>query len=159
LIRNRLATLHGRFDEDLDYARQILGDTGAHRPRCLRCSRGPRGPTDAPRDYSSGGSFARRDSPASIRVKCRTLLSLSVSSCHEDGDLVIQVISPAGQTATLSNRAGGAASNFVATGLDISASFTSTTAPSGQWRLFVQDLAKKRTGTITSFALHITSSN
>ena len=72
---------------------------------------------------------------------------------------MIQVISPSGQTATLSNRAGGQANNFVVTGLDISASFTSTTSPSGQWRLFVQDLARRRTGTITSFALHITSTN
>jgi hypothetical protein len=55
---------------------------------------------------------------------------------------VIQVISPTGQTATLSNRAGGNANNFIVTGLDISSSFTSTSSPSGQWRLFVQDLAR-----------------
>jgi subtilisin-like proprotein convertase family protein len=87
-------------------------------------------------------------------------VTVDVNITHQRlGDLVIQVISPAGQTATLSNRAGGAATSFVVTGLDISASFTSTTAPSGQWRLFVQDLAKRRTGTINSFALHITSTN
>jgi aminopeptidase S len=75
------------------------------------------------------------------------------------GDLVIQVVAPNGQIATLSNRAGGAADNFVATGLDISASFTATASPSGQWRLFVRDLAAADVGTINSFALHITSNN
>ena len=87
-------------------------------------------------------------------------VTVDVNITHPNrGDLVIQVISPTGQTATLSNRAGGKADNFVATGLDISASFPSTNAPSGQWRLFVQDLARRNTGTIDSFALHITSSN
>jgi subtilisin-like proprotein convertase family protein len=75
------------------------------------------------------------------------------------GDLVIQVISPTGQTATLSNRAGSSADNFVATGLDISSSFTSTRSPSGQWRLFVRDLAAADIGRINSFVLHITSTN
>jgi extracellular elastinolytic metalloproteinase len=75
------------------------------------------------------------------------------------GDLVIQVVAPNGQVATLSNRAGGSADNFVATGLDISASFTTTASPSGQWKLFVRDLAAVDVGTINSFALHITSNN
>jgi subtilisin-like proprotein convertase family protein/Zn-dependent metalloprotease len=75
------------------------------------------------------------------------------------GDLVIQVISPTGQTATLSNREGSSADNFVVTGLDISSSFTSTSSPSGQWRLFVRDLAAVDVGTINSFVLHITSTN
>ena len=73
------------------------------------------------------------------------------------GDLVIQVVSPGGQTATLANRAGGSADDFVVTGQDISTSFTSTTSPSGPWRLFVRDLAAADVGTINSFVLHITS--
>jgi len=75
------------------------------------------------------------------------------------GDLVIQVISPSGQTATLSNRAGGSADNFITTGLDISASFTQTNSPSGTWQLFVRDLAAIDVGTINSWSLHITSNN
>jgi len=75
------------------------------------------------------------------------------------GDLVIQVIAPNGQTATLSNRAGGSADNFIATGTDISASFTAGSASGGQWQLFVRDLAAVDVGTINSFALHITSTN
>ena len=69
------------------------------------------------------------------------------------------MISPSGQIATLSNRADGPADNFSATCLDISASFTTTNSPSGQWRLFVRDLAAIDVGTINSFALHITSNN
>jgi hypothetical protein len=75
------------------------------------------------------------------------------------GDLVIQVIAPNGQTATLSNRAGGSADNFVATDLDISASFTPGSTASGQWRLFVRDLAAIDVGTINSFSLVISSTH
>jgi extracellular elastinolytic metalloproteinase len=74
------------------------------------------------------------------------------------GDLVIQVVAPGGQVATLSNRAGGSADNFATTGQDITASFPAT-APTGQWRLFVRDLAAVDVGTITTFNLHITSTN
>jgi subtilisin-like proprotein convertase family protein/predicted small secreted protein len=75
------------------------------------------------------------------------------------GDLVIQVIAPNGQIATLSNRAGGSADNFIATGTDITASFTAGSAATGQWQLFVRDLAAVDVGTINSFALHVTSTN
>jgi subtilisin-like proprotein convertase family protein len=75
------------------------------------------------------------------------------------GDLVIQVIAPNGQVATLSNRAGGSADNFVATGTDITASFTAGSAATGQGQLFVRDLAAVDVGTINSFVLHITSTN
>jgi subtilisin-like proprotein convertase family protein len=75
------------------------------------------------------------------------------------GDLVIQVIAPNGQTATLSNRAGGSADNFITTGQDITASFTAGSAASGTWQLFVRDLAAVDVGTINSFSLHITSTN
>jgi hypothetical protein len=73
------------------------------------------------------------------------------------GDLVIQVIAPNGQIATLSNRAGGSADNFVATNLDISSSFTAGSSASGNWRLFVRDLAAADVGKINSFSLVITS--
>jgi len=67
---------------------------------------------------------------------------------------------PSGQTAPLSNRAGGSADNLIATGLDISAATTTTTtSPSGQWRLFVRDFAAIDVGTINSFVLHITTNN
>jgi hypothetical protein len=52
-------------------------------------------------------------------------------------DLVRIVISPFGEALALSSRAGG--TNFVVTNLDISGVFTSSSTPSGQWRLFVQD--------------------
>ena len=60
--------------------------------------------------------------------------------------------------ASLSNREGGTADNFIVTGLDVSSSFAFPLSPSGQWQLFVEDLARKNIGTINSFALHITSS-
>src|SRR5262245_41755330 len=117
--------------------------------------------TDVPKsipDNSATGVSSAINVPAGVPDTLKVTVDVNITHPRR-GDLGIQVISPTGQTATLSNRAGGQADNFVVTGLDISASFTSTASPSGQWRLFVQDLARRRTGTINSFALHITSTN
>jgi subtilisin-like proprotein convertase family protein len=114
-------------------------------------------PKTIPDNSATGVSSVIDVTPTGLDVQHVTV---SVNITHpRRGDLVIQVIAPNGQTATLSNRQGGAANNFVATNLDISASFTTGSAASGQWRLFVQDLAKKRVGTINSFSLTITSTN
>jgi serine protease len=117
--------------------------------------------TDVPKsipDNTATGVSSVIDVPAGPSDTLKVTVDVNVTHPRL-GDLVIQVISPTGQTATLSNRAGGNADNFTVTGLDISASFTSTSSPSGQWRLFVQDLARRNTGAISSFALHITSTN
>jgi extracellular elastinolytic metalloproteinase len=117
--------------------------------------------TDVPKDIpdnTATGVSSVIDVPAGPSDTLKVTVDVNVTHPRL-GDLVIQVISPTGQTATLSNRAGGNADNFTVTGLDISASFTSTSSPSGQWRLFVQDLARRNTGAISSFALHITSTN
>jgi hypothetical protein len=117
--------------------------------------------TDVPKnipDNSATGVNSVINVPAGTPDTLKVTVDVNITH-QRRSDLVIQVISPAGQTATLSNRQGGNARDFVVTGLDISASFTSTTSPSGQWRLFVQDLSRRRTGTINSFALHITSTN
>jgi len=116
---------------------------------------------DVPRaipDNTATGVSSAINVPAGVSDTLKVTVDVNITHPRR-GDLVIQVISPTGQTATLSNRAGGNADNFVATGLDISASFTAASSPSGQWRLFVQDLARRNTGTINSFALHITSTN
>ncbi len=109
-------------------------------------------------DNNATGVNALINVPAGETDTLKVTVDVNITHTFR-GDLVIQVISPSGQTATLSNRAGGSADNFVTTGLDISANFTSTTAPTGQWRLFVRDLARLDTGRINSFALHITSTN
>jgi hypothetical protein len=109
-------------------------------------------------DNTATGASSVIDVPAGPSDTLKVTVDVNITH-PKRGDLVIQVISPTGQTATLSNLAGGNADNFTATGLDISASFTATSSPSGQWRLFVQDLARRNTGTINSFALHITSTN
>jgi subtilisin-like proprotein convertase family protein len=115
--------------------------------------------TDVPRtipDNNATGVTSVINAPAGLPDTLKITVDVNITHTFV-GDLLIQVISPAGQTATLSNRAGGSTDNFVTTGQDISASFTSTTSPSGQWRLFVSDLAPADVGTINSFALHITS--
>jgi subtilisin-like proprotein convertase family protein len=89
-----------------------------------------------------------------------TRVTVSTNITHTfRGDLVVQVVAPSGQVATISNRAGGSADNFVATDLDISASFPATTTFNGTWQLFVRDLAAIDVGTINSFQLKITSAN
>jgi Fungalysin metallopeptidase (M36)/Proprotein convertase P-domain/Fungalysin/Thermolysin Propeptide Motif len=116
---------------------------------------------DVPRaipDNTATGVSSAVSVPAGVSDTVKVTVDVNITH-PQRGDLVIQVISPTGQTATLSNRAGGKADNFVVSGQDISASFSAASSPSGQWRLFVQDLARRNTGTINSFALHITSSN
>jgi hypothetical protein len=117
--------------------------------------------TDVPKAIPDNNATGVRSSitvPAGQTDTLKVTVDANITHTFR-GDLVIQVVAPNGQTATLSNRAGGSADNFVATGTDISASFTSTTAPTGTWQLFVRDLAAIDTGTINSFALHITSTN
>jgi subtilisin-like proprotein convertase family protein len=75
------------------------------------------------------------------------------------GDLVVQVVAPSGQVATISNRAGGSADNLVVTDMDITTAFPATTTFNGTWQLFVRDLAAVDVGTINSFQLKITSAN
>lgn len=71
------------------------------------------------------------------------------------GDLVIQLIAPDGQVATLSDRAGGSADDFSVTDLDLTSSFTPGTRASGAWRLYVRDTAINDVGEITGFSLTI----
>lgn len=87
-------------------------------------------------------------------------VTVDVNIAHPNrGDLVIRLFSPGfSGSATLSNREGGTADNVIVTGLDVSSGFAFPLSPSGQWELFVEDLARKNVGTINSFALHITSS-
>jgi len=73
------------------------------------------------------------------------------------GDLVVQLIAPNGQTATLSNRQGGSADDFVAANLNVASSFTAGSSGAGQWRLFVRDLAALDVGNIVAFSVKITS--
>ena len=73
------------------------------------------------------------------------------------GNLIIQVVSPGGATATLSSLAGGTLDNFVTTGQDITASFVLGSSASGNWRLFVRDLVAGNVGTINTFRLTLTS--
>jgi subtilisin-like proprotein convertase family protein len=88
----------------------------------------------------------------------KVLVSVDITHTYR-GDLVIQVIAPNGETATLSNLVGGSADDFVAIDLDISSSFTPGSSASGAWKLFVRDLGNQDTGTINSFSLAITSTN
>jgi cytochrome c peroxidase len=114
--------------------------------------------TDVPKnipDNNATGVSSVITVPAGVDVQHVTV-STNITHTFR-GDLVIQVIAPNGQTATLSNRAGGATADFVATNLDISSSFTAGSSASGAWRLFVRDLAAIDVGKINSFSLVITS--
>ena len=94
--------------------------------------------------------------PAGIDIR---LVQASVNIKHTfRGDLIVQLIAPNGETATLSNRAGGSADDVAFTNLNVTAAFTNGAPASGQWKLFVRDLAALDVGTITSWSLRITSS-
>ena len=87
----------------------------------------------------------------------KVLVTANIAHTYR-GDLVVQVIAPDGQAATLSDRAGGSADNFAVTDLDITSSFAPGTSASGAWKLFVRDVAIGDTGQITGFSLTITAS-
>ena len=115
--------------------------------------------TDVPKnipDNNATGVSSVINVPAGLNGILAVTVDVNITHTFR-GDLVIQLIAPNGQTATLSNRAGGSADNFIVTGLSITG-FTAP-SPSGQWRLFVRDLAAIDTGRINSFVLHITSNN
>ncbi|MBL8864472.1 MAG: proprotein convertase P-domain-containing protein, partial [Planctomycetia bacterium] len=97
-----------------------------------------------------------------------------------DSDLVIRLVGPGGQSATLVNRRGGSANNFNATTIDDesatsiangAAPFSGTYRPEttlttfdglnarGTWSLTVQDTARQDTGSLTAFSLIVTGTN
>jgi extracellular elastinolytic metalloproteinase len=117
--------------------------------------------TDVPKaipDNTEFGALSAINVPAGLPDIVKVTVDINITHPNR-GDLVVRVSSPGfAGFATLSNREGGTADNFTVTGLDISSGFAFPNSPSGQWNLTVDDLARKNTGTITSFALHITSS-
>ena len=73
------------------------------------------------------------------------------------GDLLIRMVDRCSQSLTFLTRLKQIHGIF--NGLIYGGITTALDLTPGQWRLFVRDLARRRTGTINSFALHITSSN
>jgi len=117
--------------------------------------------TDVPKsipDNSNTGIVSVINVPAGLPDIVKVTVDINITHPNR-GDLVINLFSPGfSGSVSLSNRAGGTADNFIVTGLDVSSSFPFPLSPSGQWELFVEDLARKNVGTINSFTLHITSS-
>jgi subtilisin-like proprotein convertase family protein len=115
-------------------------------------------PKSIPDDNANGISSVINVPSTGIKL-LRVILDASISHTYR-GDLIIQVVSPNGQIATLSNREGGPAPNWFAVSLDITSYFIpGSDLASGQWRLFVSDVAAVDVGTINSFQLTITSMN
>jgi hypothetical protein len=89
-------------------------------------------------------------------VATKVLVTVDITHTYR-GDLVIQVIAPDGQIATLADRTGGSADDFHVADLDITSSFAAGTRASGTWKLFVRDTAIQDTGEITGFSLTLTA--
>ncbi len=79
-------------------------------------------------------------------------LSLNINHTYR-GDLIVSLISPAGTTYSVSNRAGGSADNLVVTNQAV-ASFNGQ-SPNGNWQLKVSDRAAVDTGNLTAWSLGI----
>jgi fungalysin metallopeptidase (M36)/proprotein convertase P-domain-containing protein/fungalysin/thermolysin propeptide len=114
--------------------------------------------TDVPKaipDNSAAGVNSVLTVPAGLNLQ---QVRVDVNITHPTrGNLVIQVVSPGGATATLSNLSGGTADNFAAAGQDISRSFVIGGSAAGTWKLFVRDLVAGDVGTINTFRLTLTS--
>jgi hypothetical protein len=95
------------------------------------------------------------DVPGGLDVQ---FVQVSVNIKHTyRGDLIVQLISPNGQTATLTNHEGGSADDYIVTNLNVASSFTAGSLGAGTWKLFARDLAPLDVGTITAFSIKITS--
>jgi subtilisin-like proprotein convertase family protein len=116
--------------------------------------------TDVPKNIPDANATGIRSNlPITTAGLDIVAVKISTNITHTfRGDLVIQVVAPNGQVATLSNRAGGSADNFSVTDLDITSAFTAGASATGTWQLFVRDLAAQDVGRINSFSLKITSS-
>jgi len=115
--------------------------------------------TDAPRNIPDGNAAGVRSNLSVTTAGDIIAVKISASITHTfRGDLVIQLVAPNGQVATLSDRAGGSADNFSVTDRDITSAFTAGASAAGTWQLFVRDLATGDVGRINSFNLKITSS-
>jgi len=117
--------------------------------------------TDVPKDIPDKSAVGARSelSVAQLGLDIQKVLVDVVITHPYRGDLVIQVVAPNGQVATLSSLDGGAADNFVAEGLDISSAFRAGSRATGTWRLRVRDEAAGDVGTIDAFSLTITSTH
>ncbi|MFO0802023.1 MAG: S8 family serine peptidase [Gemmataceae bacterium] len=138
--------------------------------------------------FSAGGlPLAIRDftyTRATIAVNQDITISdvnVRFSASHTyDSDLIVKLIGPGGQVATLVNRRGGSRDNFTNTTLDDEAStaisagaapFTGTFRPEstltvfdgrnarGTWTLEVYDAAGQDVGSLTAFTLIVTGTN
>jgi subtilisin-like proprotein convertase family protein len=115
--------------------------------------------TDVPRpipDNDPAGATSAIHTKPRGYVMQKVLVTARITHTYR-GDLLIQVIAPDGQVATLSNHAGGSADDFAVTDLDITSAFTTGTRASGTWKLFVRDDAVADTGQITAFSLTLTA--
>lgn len=108
-------------------------------------------PDNAPR----GAASAIHTRPVGF-AETKVLVTASIAHTYV-GDLVIQVVAPDGQVATLSNHEHGSQDDFSVVDLDITSSFAPRTNASGTWRLRVRDDALADTGEITGFSLTITA--
>lgn len=111
--------------------------------------------TDIPKDIPDnklGGIFSTIDVPSTGRISS---LAVSVKVTHAyRGDLSINLFSPSGKFhSLLPFRSGGSGKDFVLLNLPVT-SFNGTTA-AGKWYLFVSDLAKGSTGTLSAWSLTI----
>jgi subtilisin-like proprotein convertase family protein len=70
------------------------------------------------------------------------------------GDLVVKLTAPGGQSAFLSNKAGGSADNIIGA-FDLTQAFPASLNASGTWTLSVVDAAASDLGTIVSWNLKI----
>jgi subtilisin-like proprotein convertase family protein len=83
-------------------------------------------------------------------------LTVSANISHTyKGDLRVTLVSPSGTSVVLHNQTGSSQDNVVLVNIPIT-TFNNATA-GGQWKLQVQDLARRDTGTLNSWSLTLTT--
>jgi endonuclease G, mitochondrial len=125
----------------------VVDDAGAAEPRTVSKSATPASPI---KDYQTTSSTIHFDDDVDLS---NLKANLDISHTWR-GDLVVQLTSPSGKTATLSNREGGSQDDIKGS-YDLSQAFQGESTK-GDWTLTVQDAAARDEGTLNAWSLDAT---
>jgi subtilisin-like proprotein convertase family protein len=113
--------------------------------------------TDTPKNIPDNSSAGVTSTIAVAGAGAVSALAVTAYVRHSyAGDLVIKLLSPAGTAHTLWNRAGGSADDVVLH--DVAVSAFNGQAAAGSWRLAVQDLAARDTGSLRYWSFKLRTS-
>lgn len=109
-------------------------------------------PNRAIPDNNTAGITSTLTVPSGV-IAAKVLVDVDIKHTYR-GDLVVKLVAPNGQSAIVSNKAGGSADNLIGS-FDVTTQFSAGLSAAGTWTLSVVDAASADLGTLTSWRLQI----